>query len=159
MILVLSTSCSTQARFHRCKFCLRFPFLVLHNRLISNCRAHPIHLHGSDFVVLAQEPTPWNETTSPQLFRYDNPPRRDVAMLPRGGFLAIAFKPDNPGAWLLHCHIAWHASSGLALQILIRPNDIPDYIGDLADTKRVCDNWSQNPVAQEIMRNQEDSGI
>lgn len=35
-------------------------------------------------------------------------------MLPGGGFLAIAFKPDNPGAWLLHCHIAWHASSGMS---------------------------------------------
>lgn len=72
-----------------------------------------MHLHGSDFVVLGQGNTTWNETTSPeQWFQYDNPPRRDTALLPAGGFLAMAFRPDNPGAWLLHCHIAWHASSG-----------------------------------------------
>ncbi len=26
-------------------------------------------------------------------------------MLPAGGWLVIAFPTDNPGAWLLHCHI------------------------------------------------------
>ncbi|KAL9020067.1 MAG: hypothetical protein Q9185_002681 [Variospora sp. 1 TL-2023] len=52
--------------------------------------------------------------------KYDNPPRRDVVLLPADGFVAIAFKADNPGSWLLHCHIAWHASSGLAMQILER---------------------------------------
>ena len=71
-----------------------------------------MHLHGSDFVILAQSNTTWDEKTSPALFNYDNPPRRDTALLPAGGFLAMAFRPDNPGAWLLHCHIAWHASSG-----------------------------------------------
>ncbi|KAK9769826.1 hypothetical protein SCAR479_13479 [Seiridium cardinale] len=120
---------------------------------------HPIHLHGSDFVVLAQSNTSWDEIESPKLFRFDNPPRRDVAMLPRGGFLAMAFKPDNPGAWLLHCHIAWHASSGLAMQILIRPKDMPDYLGDLTETRRVCDQWDASPIAQGIMANQEESGI
>ncbi|KAI4287115.1 MAG: hypothetical protein L6R35_003630 [Caloplaca aegaea] len=52
--------------------------------------------------------------------KYNNPPRRDVVLLPADGFVAIAFKADNPGSWLLHCHIAWHASSGLAMQILER---------------------------------------
>ena len=71
----------------------------------------------------------------------DNPPRRDVALLPANGYLVIAFKSDNPGAWLLHCHIAWHASAGLALQIIERESNItiPDY--RKAETKRVCDNW------------------
>src|SRR5271168_1749089 len=56
--------------------------------------------------------------------KFDNPPRRDVALLPAGGYIIIAFKADNPGSWLLHCHIAWHASSGLAMQILERVGDI-----------------------------------
>lgn len=30
----------------------------------------------------------------------NNPPRRDVAMLPGSGYLVIALKADNPGAWL-----------------------------------------------------------
>ena len=66
---------------------------------------HPIHLHGHDFVILAQSATPYNVTTSINTFNFSNPPRRDVALLPIGGYLAIAFKPDNPGVWLLHCHI------------------------------------------------------
>lgn len=35
-----------------------------------------------------------------------NPPRRDVAMLPAAGYLAIAFQNDNPGVWLAHCHVS-----------------------------------------------------
>ncbi|KAL2186175.1 hypothetical protein L209DRAFT_743540 [Thermothelomyces heterothallicus CBS 203.75] len=32
--------------------------------------------------------------------------------------LAIAFRLDSPGAWLVHCHIVWHASQGLALEFV-----------------------------------------
>jgi hypothetical protein len=35
----------------------------------------------------------------------------------------IAFKADNPGNWLMHCHIAAHASFGLGAQILERQAD------------------------------------
>lgn len=52
--------------------------------------------------------------------KFDNPPRRDVVLLPVNGFVVIAFRPDNPGNWLLHCHIAEHASFGLGYQILER---------------------------------------
>lgn len=41
-------------------------------------------------------------------------------MLPAGGWLVLAFETDNPGAWLMHCHIAWHVSEGLAVQFLER---------------------------------------
>ena len=70
-----------------------------------------------------------------------NPPRRDVALLPANGYLIIAFKSDNPGAWLLHCHIAWHASAGLALQVLEREREIGIPEERMAETKRVCHNW------------------
>lgn len=78
--------------------------------------AHPIHLHGHDFALLEQSSKPYNASTARP--KRDNPPRRDVVLLPRGGYIHIAFKADNPGAWLVHCHIAFHASSGLALQII-----------------------------------------
>ena len=82
--------------------------------------AHPIHLHGHDFALLHQSKA---NTTYPGSFdnitlKTQNPPRRDVVLLPEGGFIVIAFKADNPGAWLVHCHIAWHASSGLGFQII-----------------------------------------
>ncbi|KAI1328021.1 multicopper oxidase [Xylariaceae sp. FL0255] len=134
-----------------------FIYLIVDASLINV--THPIHLHGSDFVILAQDTSPWNATTSPKLFNFNNPPRRDVAILPGGGFLAMAFRPDNPGAWLLHCHIAWHASSGLALQILVQPNNMTDFNGDLTDTRRVCQDWARSPLAADIVALQEDSGI
>lgn len=77
---------------------------------------HPIHLHGHDFWVLAQETGMYSGDTS--AFNLANPPRRDVASLPGNGYLAIAFELDNPGAWIVHCHIAWHASEGLALEFV-----------------------------------------
>jgi len=80
--------------------------------------AHPIHLHGHDFALLAQSENKYNKTEADKLIKRDNPPRRDVALVPRGGYIVIAFKADNPGVWLMHCHIAFHASSGLALQIV-----------------------------------------
>ena len=67
--------------------------------------AHPIHVHGHDFVILASG----NRTYDPAnvTLNLDNPPRRDVALLPVTGFLLIAFQINNPGTWLMHCHIAW----------------------------------------------------
>ena len=40
------------------------------------------------------------------------------------GYLVIEFQADNPGVWPLHCHIAWHVSSGLYVNVLERPKDI-----------------------------------
>ena len=61
-------------------------------------------------------------------------------MLPSFGWLAVAFQNDNPGAWLFHCHIAWHASQGLSVQFLEKVGQI----GQVMDVKSVesnCDAW------------------
>lgn len=62
-----------------------------------------IHLHGHDFAILQQS----TQTYSPDRLNLtlNNPPRRDVVLLPANGFVVIAFKSDNPGTWLMHCHI------------------------------------------------------
>lgn len=80
--------------------------------------AHPIHLHGHDFALLAQSKQPWDDVCQDEgdickgekhkltpdklncanpYFNCDNPPRRDSVLLPAGGFVVIAFKADNPG--------------------------------------------------------------
>ena len=77
--------------------------------------AHPMHLHGHDFALLRQSTWPWfddpatGRAGSNRLFtpdrlncrnkriNCDNPPRRDVALLPAAGYVIIAFKADNPG--------------------------------------------------------------
>lgn len=81
-----------------------------------------------------------------------------MALLPAEGWLALAFKSDNPGVWLLHCHIAWHASSGLAFQILERTGDIQKALGPerLDAVKETCKQWKQWDATERV--NQEDSG-
>jgi Multicopper oxidase len=127
-------------------------------RLFVNA-AHPIHMHGHDFAILGRGFDAYNEETDPLTFTYDNPPRRDVALLPVDGWLAVAFRSDNPGVWLVHCHIAWHASSGLALQMLERQSEIVKMIGPerLDATKKTCAGWD-TWLADGEQINQEDSG-
>jgi hypothetical protein len=96
-------------------------YFVIQNEFFA---PHPMHLHGHDFSLLGQGAGPFTPGEIGTL-NFVNPPRRDTAMLAGQGYTVIGFETDNPGAWLLHCHIAWHASGGLAMQFLERPSEIP----------------------------------
>jgi hypothetical protein len=109
---------------------------------LSNCLLVQIHLHGHDFAILAVSSSPY--PAGPPL-NLDNPPRRDVVLLPNGGWVMMAFKTDNPGPWIMHCHIAQHASFGLALQILERQSAAYQNVlqsGALAQAKSTCKKWN-----------------
>jgi FtsP/CotA-like multicopper oxidase with cupredoxin domain len=113
-----------------------------------------MHLHGHDFYILGTGTGTFDINTSPSTLTWKNPTRRDVAFLPGGGWLALAFPTDNPGAWLMHCHIAWHISEGLGVQFLESKSQI-NLPG--ADWDTQCDNWRtyyQNPVYEKY-----DSGL
>lgn len=63
---------------------------------------HPMHLHGHSFRVLSRNGTPaphreWGDTVL-------IPPRETVD---------VAFVADNPGDWMLHCHVTDHQVAGL----------------------------------------------
>ncbi|TVY39689.1 Laccase [Lachnellula subtilissima] len=116
---------------------------------------HPIHLHGHDFWVIAQETATFDIDTV--TWNLDNPPRRDVASLPGNGFLAIAFKKDNPGSWLMHCHIAWHASEGFAMQFVERQSEIAVTMTDTNTFDDTCSAWNKYTPNQAFP--QEDSGV
>ncbi|KAH9995008.1 multicopper oxidase [Xylariaceae sp. FL0662B] len=114
---------------------------------------HPIHLHGHDFFVLAQGTGSYSSDVT---LNTDNPPRRDTAMLPASGYLVIGFETDNPGVWLMHCHIGWHTSEGFALQFVERY----DEIAALTDTTALsdsCSTWSSFQDSESIT--QDDAGI
>jgi FtsP/CotA-like multicopper oxidase with cupredoxin domain len=59
---------------------------------------HPMHLHGHDYFVIGQGRGVYDASTA--VLNWDTPPRRDTATLPGGGWMAIAFPSNNPGAWL-----------------------------------------------------------
>ncbi|CAN9366429.1 unnamed protein product [Alternaria alternata] len=115
---------------------------------------HPIHLHGHDFYVIAQGTGTYTdgETT----LNLDNPPRRDTAMLPASGYLVLAFETNNPGAWLMHCHIGWHTSEGFAMQFVEQYDAIAGITSNDTLTSN-CDGWKSHTETVGI--EQDDSGV
>jgi FtsP/CotA-like multicopper oxidase with cupredoxin domain len=63
---------------------------------------HPMHLHGFSFRVLARNGAmvPHNEWA-------------DTVLLAPEDSVEIAFVADNPGDWMLHCHVTDHQMAGL----------------------------------------------
>ncbi|KAM0333181.1 hypothetical protein ACHAQA_001841 [Verticillium albo-atrum] len=117
---------------------------------------HPMHLHGHDFLVLGTGNGKFDRATGANALNFNNPMRRDVAELPGSGYLVIAFKTDNPGAHLLHCHIAWHVSRGLSVMFLERKGDIPKTL-NLNNLEPNCKAWrAYEPTA---VWQQSDSGL
>lgn len=54
-----------------------------------------------------------------QKMNLHNPPRRDAIALSRNqGYILLAWKANNPDAWLFHCHLGWHTQMGFDLQFL-----------------------------------------
>jgi iron transport multicopper oxidase len=77
----------------------------------SDDTEHPIHLHGYEFQVVARGPGTWdgNENTLPR-----RPVIRDTATTPASGHLVLRIKTDNPGVWVLHCHMEFHGTFPLS---------------------------------------------
>jgi FtsP/CotA-like multicopper oxidase with cupredoxin domain len=63
--------------------------------------SHAMHIHGHHFQVLNSRD------------ELDAKAWRDTVMIDRNQQLEIAFVADNPGRWLLHCHMLQHAVSGM----------------------------------------------
>jgi FtsP/CotA-like multicopper oxidase with cupredoxin domain len=58
---------------------------------------HPFHLHGVAFRSLGESHQPW----------------RDTALVDPGARAEFAFVADNPGDWMIHCHILQHQEAGM----------------------------------------------
>jgi len=62
---------------------------------------HPIHLHGHTFLVIESN----KRTVTPY--------RTDTVLIHTKERVKIAFVADNPGDWMLHCHIIEHQDTGM----------------------------------------------
>lgn len=103
---------------------------------------HPVHLHGHDFYVLdVKAGATWAGDTSS--LKMDNPTRRDTVTLPAKGYVVLAFESDNPGIWLMHCHIPFHLSQGFGVQFAERRSDIQSSIGGLHMVQDECKDWME----------------
>lgn len=119
---------------------------------------HPMHLHGHNFNVLADGVGTWDGT----IVHQSNTQRRDVQLIQGAqgptnpGYLVLQFVADNPGVWPFHCHIAWHVSAGLYVNIMERPDKILQRI--IPDTiRQTCRDWDAytNTTVPDII----DSGL
>lgn len=69
---------------------------------------HPIHLHGHTFQVIASAGK-----------KLDDPQWRDTVLVFPNEHVDIAFVADNPGDWLIHCHVLGHAVTGMMAAIKV----------------------------------------
>ncbi|KAJ6002421.1 hypothetical protein N7451_004968 [Penicillium sp. IBT 35674x] len=90
---------------------------------------HPLHKHSNRVYVLGTGSGTFNWTSVadavkaiPENFNLINPPMRDTfTTLPayKGeSWMAIRYHVQNPGAFLLHCHIDPHLTGGMGLAML-----------------------------------------
>lgn len=63
--------------------------------------AHPMHLHGHSFQVVAVNGQRMAGAV------------RDTVLVPPGTNVTIAFDADNPGRWAFHCHHLYHMVAGM----------------------------------------------
>jgi FtsP/CotA-like multicopper oxidase with cupredoxin domain len=71
--------------------------------------AHPMHLHGHAFQVLAVNGTPIRGAV-----------RDTVLVTPMMGSVRIAFDADNPGRWAFHCRNLYHMMTGMMTEFRYR---------------------------------------
>jgi len=58
---------------------------------------------------------------------------------------------------LVHCHIAWHASSGLAMQIMEDQENIERTIKNKGAIQNTCREWNKWNATYNV--EQDDSGV
>jgi FtsP/CotA-like multicopper oxidase with cupredoxin domain len=70
--------------------------------------AHPMHLHGHAFQVIAIDGQ-----------RIQGAVRDTVLVMPMSS-VRIAFDANNPGRWAFHCHNLYHQATGMMTEFRYR---------------------------------------
>jgi len=71
---------------------------------------HPIHLHGQRMLVVSRDGVPTRNLVW-----------KDTVLVPVGSTVDLLIDAANPGAWMLHCHIAEHLGSGMMAVMHVDP--------------------------------------
>ncbi|KAA3471878.1 laccase-13-like [Gossypium australe] len=93
--------------------------IVFQDTSIVTVEDHPMHIHGYDFYVVGSGFGNFDPKNDPAKFNLVDPPLRNTIGTPPGGWVAIRFVANNPGIWLLHCHLDTHLPWGLATALLV----------------------------------------
>ena len=68
---------------------------------------HPMHLHGHHMLVLSRDGKPVS----------GSPWWSDTLNVEPGEKYEVAFRANNPGIWMDHCHNLSHAAAGLTMHL------------------------------------------
>nr|BCO16709.1 laccase [Chiromantes haematocheir] len=96
---------------------------------------HPFHLHGYNFHVVAMGRLGTNTTVEEVAAldaaggidrRLEDTVRKDTVTIPDGGYTIVRFTADNPGWWLMHCHLVFHSETGMVAALHVGGvDDVP----------------------------------
>jgi FtsP/CotA-like multicopper oxidase with cupredoxin domain len=84
---------------------------------------HPMHLHGHHALVLSRDGVPAS----------GSPWWVDTLNMQPGERYVVAFRADNPGVWMDHCHNLRHAADGLTMHVAYTGVTTPFRVGDASD--------------------------
>lgn len=69
---------------------------------------HPMHIHGQRFLVLSTNGV-----------KNDNLVWKDTTLIQTGDKVELLVQMDNPGNWVIHCHIPEHMEAGMMSQFKV----------------------------------------
>lgn len=119
---------------------------------------HPFHMHGHSVQVVGWGPgrydpssSPSSSTTTTTTWNLANPLRRDTFTVPAESHVVIRFMADNPGIWVLHCHVAWHLEAGMLVSFLERPVDLKRLVGEMdAETRALSESFCPKRAGPDV---------
>ncbi|XP_062231576.1 putative laccase-11 [Phragmites australis] len=100
--------------------------VVMQDTSILGAESHPLHLHGYDFYVVGQGFGNYDANNDTAKYNLVDPVQRNTISVPTAGWVAIRFVADNPGVWIMHCHLDVHLSWGLAMAWLVNDGPLPN---------------------------------
>ncbi|BAS94385.1 putative laccase-11 [Oryza sativa Japonica Group] len=100
--------------------------VVLQDTSILGAESHPLHLHGYDFYVVGTGFGNYDASNDTAKYNLVDPVQRNTISVPTAGWVAIRFVADNPGVWIMHCHLDVHLSWGLSMAWLVNDGPLPN---------------------------------
>ena len=76
----------------------------IHNKTMM---MHPIHLHGNVFEMVSIDGTQIKGAL------------RDTLFITPNSTVKVIFDANEPGLWLLHCHMLYHMHSGMMTYVSV----------------------------------------
>ncbi|KAF5516133.1 Laccase abr2 [Colletotrichum siamense] len=103
-------------------------------------QSHPIHKHGNKVFFLGSGigRFPWRSVEDAERslpvgsFNFENPAHLDTFTTPDiagnapAVWTVVRYQVENPGAWLLHCHVQTHQAGGMGIVLMDGIDQFPE---------------------------------